>query len=212
MRLRSRLQELKAHSSVTRHTREPLPMKKLLALPIVLAGLVLALGLSGGCSSPISNRNPVGETFPSIVAEPLDAESKEDRVRIPEDFSGKPLLLLVGYVQDTQFDIDRWLFGALDADLNVELREVPAARGMGARLASGFIDGGMRRGIPKAEWGAVTTTYGPTAESIAEVTGTESPRNARVILLDGSGVIRWFHDQGFSAGTLIALREALAKL
>lgn len=187
-------------------------MKKLLVLPICLVGLVLVLGLSGGCSSPIPNRNPVGETFPSIVAAPLDAETDADLLRIPEDFAGKPLLLLVGYVQDTQFDIDRWLFGALDADLDVDLREVPAARGMAARLASGFIDGGMRRGIPKAEWGAVATTYGATAESIAEVTGTESPRNARVILLDGAGVIRWFHDQGFSAGTLIALREALASL
>ncbi len=187
-------------------------MKKLLALPVLLVAVVLVLGLSGGCSSPIPNRNPVGEPFPSIVAEPLDAESDEDRIRIPEDFAGKPLLLLVGYVQDTQFDIDRWLFGALDADLAVELREIPAARGMGARLASGFIDGGMRRGIPKAEWGAVATTYGATAETIAEVTGTERPRNARVLLIDGSGVIRWFHDQGFSAGTLIALREALAGL
>jgi len=187
-------------------------VKKLLVLPVLLLGLVLAMGLAGGCSSPIPNRNPVGEPFPSIVAEPLDAESKDDRIRIPEDFAGKPLLLLVGYVQDTQFDIDRWLFGALDADLNVELREVPAARGMAARLASGFIDGGMRRGIPKAEWGAVATTYGSTAETIAKVTGTERPRNARVLLLDGSGVIRWFHDQGFSAGTLIALREALAGL
>lgn len=186
-------------------------MRKLLLAAVPALATVLFLSL-GGCTSPIPNRNPVGEPFPSIEATPLNAEEVGGQVRIPEDFRGSPLLLLVGFVQDTQFDIDRWLFGVLDAELEVALREVPAARGMAARMASGFIDGGMRRGIPQAEWGAVVTTYGKTAESIAKATGTESPRNARVLLLDGQGIIRWFHDGGFSAATLIDLRSALASL
>lgn len=181
-------------------------MKKLLVVAASICLVVIALTVTGGCSSTIPNRNPVGEAFPTIEATPLDSE---ETVTIPGDFQGAPLLLLVGYVQDTQFDIDRWLFGILDADLEVALREVPAARGMGARLASGFIDGGMRRGIPKAEWGAVTTTYGKTAETIAKATGTEKPRNARVLLLDEDGVIRWFHDEGYSAPSLIELRGVL---
>lgn len=182
-----------------------------LALLIVL---VAAAGLlaSGGCTSPIPNRVPVGEPFPPVEAEPLDAASREEWVAIPADFAGAPLLLLVGYVQDAQFDLDRWLFGILDAELDVTLREVPAARGMAARLASGFIDSGMRRGIPRAEWGAVTTTYGGRAEAIAEFTGTERPRNARVLLLDGDGIVRWFHDEGYSASALIELRGVLEGL
>ncbi|WP_419191230.1 hypothetical protein [Saltatorellus ferox] len=188
-------------------------MRKLLFTVLFVGFLSAALFSFGGCSSPVPNRNPIGEVFPTIEATPLDAEGEgSGEVRIPGDFAGAPLLLLVGYVQDAQFDIDRWLFGVLDAELGVALREVPAARGMAASLASGFIDSGMRKGIPQTEWGAVVTTYGKTADTIAKVTGTERPRNARVLLLDGEGVIRWFHDAGFSAATLIALRSALAEL
>lgn len=187
-------------------------MKKLLSLALVI-GVCAAVALSlGACSSSIPNRVPVGEPFPVITASALDAAEGAAPVTIPTDFAGSPLLLFVGYVQDAQFDIDRWLFGALDAELDVTLREVPAARGMAASLASGFIDGGMRKGIPKGEWGAVVTTYGKTADKIAELTGTERPRNARVLLLDGEGIVRWFHDAGFSAPTLIDLRAALGAL
>ena len=70
----------------------------------------------------------------------------------------------------------------------------------------------MQRGIPKDEWSAVTTTYGDAAEAIGKFTGTERPRNARVLLLDSSGIVRWFYDQGFSALKLKTLEAALEGL
>ena len=122
-------------------------MKRRTLASLLVVGLLVGLGSMGGCTSPIPNRVPVGETFPTVEAEPLDAASRDDWETIPGDFAGSPLLLLVGYVQDTQFDIDRWLFGVLDADLDVTLREVPAARGMAARATS------MLPGIvPGWEW------------------------------------------------------------
>lgn len=174
-----------------------------------VAALLAAALTVGACTAPIPNRNPSGERFPSIEATALDSA---DTVRIPEDFEGAPLVVLVGYVQDAQFDLDRWLYGLLDSGLEVPLREVPAARGMAARLASGFIDSGMRSGIPPDEWGAVVTTYGNTAEAIARFTGTEAPRNARVLLLDAGGVVRWFHGAGYSARRMIDLERAAAEL
>ena len=98
---------------------------------LLLASLALAGGAAslGGCSSTIENRDPSGERFPSVEATSLTG----DPVLIPEDFAGAPVLLLVGYVQGSQFDIDRWLYGALDAELEVALREVPAARGAAAQ-------------------------------------------------------------------------------
>jgi len=180
-------------------------MKK---LPLLLVSLAIVAGFAaslGGCSSTIENRDPSGEPFPSVEATSLAGET----VEIPEDFAGAPVLLLVGYVQDTQFDIDRWLYGAIDAELEVALREVPAARGAAASLAKGFIDSGMQRGIPRDEWGAVTTTYGDAAEAIGQFTGTERPRNARVLLLDSNGIVRWFYDQGYSAMKLKGLEAAL---
>ena len=108
-------------------------MKKLSLVLISLALLAGATASLGGCSSTIENRDPSGEPFPSVEATSLAGET----VRIPEDFAGAPVLLLVGYVQGSQFDIDRWLYGAIDADLEVALREVPAARGAAASLAKG---------------------------------------------------------------------------
>lgn len=183
-------------------------MRKTLIALVAVALAAAAASSLGGCTSTIENRDPTGERFPTVVAEPLSG----GEVTIPDDFAGAPVLLLVGYVQDSQFDIDRWLYGAIDADLNVTLREVPAARGAAASLAKGFIDSGMRKGIPKDEWGAVSTTYGKAAEAIGTFTGTERPRNARVLLLGPSGVVRWFHDQGYSALKLKELEAALADL
>ena len=180
-------------------------MKKLSLLLLSLAIVAGVAASLGGCSSTIENRDPSGEPFPSVEATSLAGEA----VKIPEDFAGAPVLLLVGYVQGTQFDIDRWLYGAIDAELEIALREVPAARGAAASLAKGFIDSGMQRGIPRDEWGAVTTTYGDAAEAIGRFTGTERPRNARVLLLDSNGMVRWFYDQGYSAMKLKALEAAV---
>ncbi len=180
-------------------------MKKLSLLLLSLAIVAVVATSLGGCSSTIENRDPSGEPFPSVEATSLAGEA----VKIPEDFAGAPVLLLVGYVQGTQFDIDRWLYGAIDAELEIALREVPAARGAAASLAKGFIDSGMQRGIPRDEWGAVTTTYGDAAEAIGRFTGTERPRNARVLLLDSNGMVRWFYDQGYSAMKLKALEAAV---
>lgn len=180
-----------------------------IAAALGAAALAAAALSVGSCSSPIPNRDPSGERFPSIEATSLGDDGP---VRIPEDFAGGPLVILVGFVQDAQFDLDRWLYGLLDSGLEVPLREVPAARGMAARLASGFIDSGMRSGIPRDEWGAVVTTYGDAAEAIARFTGTEDPRNARVLLLDASGVVRWFHDAGYSARRMLDLEDAVEQV
>lgn len=168
--------------------------------------LLLTLVVSAGCSS-VPNRDPLGETFPSVEAESLRGE----RVPLPEAFAGRPCVLLVGYVQETQFDLDRWLFGLLQAEVQVPVREVPTIDGWVPGLFAGVIDSGMRKGIPEEDWGAVLTVY-DDARAIVELTGDTGPRNGRVLLLDGEGRIRFFHDRGFSAGKLLELTRVLATL
>ena len=58
----------------------------------------------------------------------------------------------------------------------------------------------------------MVTVYGDGAGDLIEFTGSENGRNMRVLLLDGEGRVRWFHDRGFSAGKLIELERALADL
>lgn len=50
------------------------------------------------------------------------------------------------------------------------------------------------------------------ADAIAELTGTENPRNARALLVDAGGTIVWFHDEGYSARVLLAMLDELERI
>ena len=168
----------------------------------VLAPIVLA-----SCQSPVPRRDPTGEMFPAVMGESLAGES----IALPGSLAGSPALLLVGYKQNSQFDIDRWLLGVHQAGLKVQLLEVPTLPGLAARMASGFIDNGMRSGIPKEDWSSVVCVYGD-AKKIVEFTGNENPMPGRLVLLDGDGRVVFFHDRGYSVGTLQKVQEKLEAL
>ncbi|MBK6939344.1 MAG: hypothetical protein IPH13_03930 [Planctomycetes bacterium] len=145
---------------------------------------------------------PIGKPFPAVVGTSLSG----DTVRVPQDFSGKPVLLLVGFVQNAQFDLDRWLFGLLQAGTPVAVREVPTIEGLVPGMFAGMIDEGMRGGIPSEDWGSVVTVY-DDAEPIADLLGRAPTSNGRIVLLDANGVVVWFHDRGYSASKLKELDD-----
>lgn len=155
--------------------------------------ILIALTLTA-CASKIPNRNPVGETFPTVQGASLE----EEPIALPEDLKGKPAVLIVAYEQDAQFDVDRWLLGLMQLETPIEqLYEVPTVKGLVPGLIAGRIDEGMRSGIPEEDWASVVTVY-DDAEKIVAFTGNENDLNARVALLDASGEVVWFHDRGFS--------------
>lgn len=162
-------------------------------LKILVASLTFFVMITG-CSTTHPDRNPVGEQFPSVVGESLE----KDKVRLPEDLAGGPAIILVGYKQRTQFDLDRWLMGLIQADAPGRILEVPTIPGLVPSIASGWIDDGMRSGIPEEDWGTVVTLYGSAATPIAKLTGNAGS-NARVMVLDPTGEIVWFTDKGYSA-------------
>ncbi len=169
-----------------------------LAVSAIAIGIFISLG---SCATTVENRNPIGEVFPMVEGTSLEGES----VSLP---LGEPSVLLVGYVQDAQFDADRWLVGLMQATPPVRILEVPAVAGLFPRLIEDVIDGGMRNGIPSEDWQSVVTCYGEGADQILQFTGNEKPRNMRVFLLDGKGKVLWFHDRGFSASRLLDLNRA----
>lgn len=174
-------------------------------LIIVAAAIVAvpAILIANGCSSTIPNRNPVGETFPSVVGTSLE----KTRTELPQALAGEPAVVLVGYKQGTQFDIDRWLIGLIQADVDAQLLEVPTIPGLSATIASSWIDDGMRSGIPEEDWGSVVTLYGSAARPVAELTGTANGRLTRVLVLDADGTIVWFDDEGFSASKAVEVAD-----
>lgn len=162
--------------------------------------------VSAGCATRYPLRTPTQERLPSITGRSL----AERAVRLPEDLAGAPAVLLVAYEQDTQFDVDRWILGLMQVDAGIRLVEVPTIPGMLPGLFSGQINSGMRSGIPQADWGVVVTLYGDEAKVIAAFTGDGARRrNTRVLGLDADGVVRFFHDEGYSAGALQRLVKTL---
>ncbi len=173
-------------------------------LPVVLLPL---LALLTACSSTWPRRNPTGEVFPTVSGTSLAGQP----VTFPDVGRGAPMLLLIGYEQNTQFDLDRWIQALDMAGAKVRAFELPTIPGMLPRMFSGFIDGGMRRGIPEEDWLAVVTLYGE-ASKVAAFTGNEDGLPGRVVLLDKDGKVVFFHDRGFSLGTLKEMQSKLQEL
>ena len=170
---------------------------------IILSIIIL---ITTGCSTTYPNQLLTGKTFPSVTGESLE----KDNVNIPEDFKSNFTLLLVGYKQNSQFDIDRWLIGLDMTQTAVDVYEIPTIQGLFPRMFSTMINNGMRKGIPKELWKGVVTVYND-GELIQEFTGNEQPNNARVLLLNKDGVILYFYDDGFSVAALNNVRKFLSK-
>lgn len=157
-----------------------------------------------GCSTNYPNKTPVSQAFPQVTGNNLEKQE----IELPQYFLGTTTILLLGYKQDSQFDIDRWLIGLDMTQVTTPVYEIPTIQGMFPRMFSTVIDNGMRKGIPKSLWQGVITVY-QGGDKIQQFTGNMSPNNARVILLDKSGTVIFFYDEGFSVDALNKLRSAI---
>lgn len=169
-----------------------------------LSIILFSLFLSACTSYDYLGRVQIGEKMLSATGQSLAGE----QIQIPDDFAGQKTLLLLGYVQDSQFDIDRWLIGLDMTDTKVAVYEIPTIKGMFPRMFSTSIDNGMRKGIPKSLWKGVITVY-QDGDKVQQFTGNVVPNNARVVLLNEQGEILYFYTQGFSVEALNAVRSKL---
>jgi len=172
-----------------------------------LIGALVAIGLLLGCQTPYERRDPTGEVFPSVSGTSLEGEVTS----LPQSLSGEPALLLIGFEQDSQFDLDRWALGLWQSGFAFAVVEVPTIPGIVPRIISDRIDNGMRSGIPMEDWASVITVY-RDADAIVRFTGNENPRPGRVLLLNEASQVTYFHDRGYSTGALARLIEAAEQL
>ncbi|MGJ8682223.1 hypothetical protein [Paraglaciecola sp.] len=168
---------------------------------------LLLLGALTGCANyDYSSQVKIGEPMIKVQGESLEGQSKS----LPDDLLGQNTLLLLGYKQDSQFDIDRWLIALDMTQTNISAYEIPTIQGMFPRMFSTYIDNGMRRGIPKELWKGVITVYAD-GDRVQRFTGNQNPNNARVILLDSKGKIMYFYDRGFAVSALNEIRTLLGQ-
>lgn len=155
-------------------------------------------------STPSNLRNSI---FPTVQGTNLDKQP----ITLPDHYRGKTTLVLVGYTQKSQFDIDRWILGALQADVKAEIVEVPTIAGMMPQMVQSFIDNGMRSGIPKSDWASVVTVYEDAPKVIAAL-GNERPQSAYAVLINKEGRIVWTSNIGYSAAQILELKKVAASL
>jgi hypothetical protein len=165
--------------------------------------------MSGGTPEAGAGRSEsplVGRRFPVVSGRALSG----DTVRFPDDLAGAPALLLCAYRRCAQDDIGQWaaVAGKLPGLAVYELPIIPSRLW---RPLQGWIDGGMRGGVPPALWARTVTLY-EEGEAARAFIGDSGGCRAQVVLLDAAGVVAFHDARGFSADGAAALAAAVAAL
>jgi len=168
--------------------------------------IVLSMTLSATSPAP---ELAIGERLPLLQGEYLNGQ----RANLPQDSSGRAALLMLGFTYESRFAVEAWAkrfrqdFGTQSG---VTFFEVPMIGGL-ARLGKWFIDSGMRRGTPKADYANVITVYGGT-DAWKQRVGFKDPNAAYLILIDRSGKVAWRYAGAFGEDPYKALSSNISSL
>jgi len=187
--------------------------------------LTLVLAIAGGAAAspaweapaaagPAAGELTVGEHLPPLQGEYLSGR----RAVLPDDASGRAALLLVGFSYVSRKPVEAWTqrFRAEFADPSqVTFYQVPMLGSM-ARMGKWFIEGGMRRGTPKADQENVITVYGGV-EAWKQRLGVKAgdvkaEDSAYLVLLDRRGNVVWRHAGPLTETAYQALAAQVRKL
>jgi hypothetical protein len=166
------------------------------------------LALTAYAAAPVAEI-AIGSPLPGLQGEFLTGRT----AMLPQAASGRVALLLLGFTYDSRFAVEAWAkefrkqFGL---DPRVTFYEIPMIGGL-ARLGKWFIDGGMRRGTPNADYEHVITVYGGT-DAWKQRVGFRDPKAAYLILLDASGRVAWRYAGGFDEQAGRALSSEVSRL
>ena len=180
--------------------RKGAQMLKIVFLTVVGLTWILTSTFAEGTS-------PVGKRLPSVKGEALSGTV----VKFPEDMAGSPAILMVAYRRGTQADVDRWTAFLTDRAPNTVRYEVPTIANIIWRPMAGWIDSGMRGGVPQEAWSSVVTLY-DDASKLRDFIGDYGGYTAHIVLLDRNGKVVWFNAGGFSERTGESLLDALQAL
>jgi hypothetical protein len=150
-----------------------------------------------------------GDPMPALKGEFLTGKTAV----LPDAASGRVALIALGFTYNSRFAVEAWI-GRFRQDFGgkpqVTFFEVPLIGGL-ARLGKWFIDSGMRKGTPKADYQHVVTVYGGT-DPWKQRVGFQSPDAAYLVLIDQRGVVRWRHNGTFDEKAYVELSLQVAAL
>jgi hypothetical protein len=169
---------------------------------------ILGVPLTASAGAPVAEL-AVGDQFPPLKGEFLSGRTAV----LPQAASGRVALLMLGFTYDSRFQVEAWAkrfrqdFGTKPG---VTFFEIPMIGGM-ARMGKWFIDGGMRRGTPKADHANVITVYGGT-DAWKQRVGFNDPTAAYLVLIDQRGSVAWRTAGGLDEQRYSALSSEVSRL
>jgi hypothetical protein len=170
-------------------------------------GLIVA-SFSASAAAPVTEI-AIGDQLPPLRGEFLTGRTGV----LPQAAAGRLALLMLGFTYDSRFSVEAWAkrfrqdFGN---EPRVTFFEIPMIGGL-ATLGKWFIDGGMRRGTPKADQEHVITVYGGT-DPWKQRVGFHDPSAAYLILIDQNEKVVWRYSGSFNEEPYRALSSQLVRL
>jgi hypothetical protein len=131
--------------------------------------------------------------FPSLSAHNLEGRL----FNLPENFESEWNLLFVPFLRWQQMMVDSWTPFAKELEQKIPglvFYELPVLDRLYS-AAAGFIDGGMRGGIPDRRTREKTITLYIHKRPFFKALGIESEKEIHVLLVDRQGSVFW-HNQG----------------
>ena len=183
----------------------------IIALGATAVGLACGLFLTG-CGTPVRGQpfDPAAPTFPTIQGDSLNNRP----FIFPEGLDAPYAVLMVAFLREQQEDVNTWLDTArqVAADhANVEYYELPVISS-GFTLIRGFVDGGMRSGLPQFAVRERTVTVYTDVEKFRELAGIDSPRQIWTGLVDRQGRVYWSARGPSTPEALAQLKDAARQL
>jgi hypothetical protein len=147
--------------------------------------------------------------FPTLRARDLEEKSYS----VPDELPGRLRVILLPFKQWQQILVGQWedaLAAAFEGRDDVTVWEVPA---LGAvwKPVRGYIDGGMRGGIPDVEVRRHTLTSYGELDTIRSGLGITDHETAYVFLVDADGEVLWRDSGEPDPAKVAAFAAALSK-
>lgn len=176
--------------------------------PKICAIVPIAACFTFAAPQDASAQTPGLGHFPQVSGKNLDGTP----LNLPGDFAGKVNLVFVAFAREQQSDVDSWkpLVDEVHQRFpDVKVYEVPVLS-RSYSLFRGFIDGGMRRGIPDPAVRAATITLYIDKNPFDTALGATSEGAIIVLLVRPSGEILWRTTGRYDAANKPTLDPLLA--
>jgi hypothetical protein len=162
--------------------RLPIPIAVVACAAWLAAWPILAV--AGDAARPLAP----GDRLPALRGDLLSGR----RFVMPDSAAGRNTLLMLGFSYDSRHDVEKWAerfrreFGS---DPRVDFYQVPVI-GTAGRLGRPFIDGSMRRGLPREMHERVLMVY-RDAGQWKRLAGHADPRIGYLLLVGPDGRVAW---------------------